>query len=170
VPPRTADELEEVFSLRVLVEAAGIRRTVPTLQGRQARRLVELTYAMDRCLKRSDTASLAKADRAFHLGLVVGGGLRLRTLAEELAGCAEDHLRTQRGGAEAVEATLREHRRILGSALDQDVEECVQRTVDHHVRAVMELVTAIEPGHALHRVRIAALQATGIRITALDAV
>lgn len=169
MPPRIADELEEVFSLRVIAEAAGIRRTVPTLRGWEARRLVDFADDVDRHSGRHAAGSLARADTAFHLALVAGGGVRVRTLAEELAGCAENHRHAHRPSTEARNASLREHRQILASALEQDSEECVRRTVDHHLRTVTELVAEIDPGHVLDRLRIAAEQATGTRISALDA-
>jgi DNA-binding GntR family transcriptional regulator len=150
------------------MEAVGIRSTVPNLGGRESRLLVELLDGMERQAGRSEPASLARADRAFHLGLVSGGSLRVRRLAEELAGSVEAHSRAHFADAAAREASLREHRQILASVLERDTEECVTHVVAHHLRAVTALVAEISPGHPLDRVRIAALQATGHHVSALD--
>jgi DNA-binding GntR family transcriptional regulator len=155
------DELDDLYSLRLVVEATGIELTLPTLDGSEARRLVDLADDMDRYSSQREARALALADRAFHLGLIAGGGLRVSSLAEDLAHRAEPHCRTQLSRAEARRAALREHRRILAHALEQDVEGCVRAVAEHHLRTVSELIAKIDPGHPLERVRIAALQIIG---------
>jgi DNA-binding GntR family transcriptional regulator len=163
------DELDDLFSLRLVVEATGILLTVPTLDGSEAGLLLDLVDDMDRYAGRRDHRSLAVADRAFHLGLVAGGGVRMRSLAEDLAHRAERHCQVHLSRGRGRRASLREHRQILARALEQDVEGCVQGVAEHHLRTVSELINELDPGHPLERVRIAALQITGHQISALDA-
>jgi DNA-binding GntR family transcriptional regulator len=135
----------------------------------QAGLLAQLADDMEFHAGRCDPRTLAQADRAFHLGMVACAGPRVRALAEELAARAEGHCLRHLSRAQAAAASSREHRQILASALEQDAEECVLRVVDHHLRTVTDLVAEIAPRHPLERVRIAALQATGHEISALDA-
>jgi DNA-binding GntR family transcriptional regulator len=163
------DDLDDLYSLRLLVEATGIRLTVPTVGGPQARTLCDLAEQMDRCSRHIDPRSLALADRAFHLALVAGGGPRIRSLAEDLAHHTEALDRTHLAHPEARRAALREHRSILACALEQDADGCAQAIADHHLRTVSEIAAELGPGHGLERVRIAAAQVTNPRISALHA-
>jgi DNA-binding GntR family transcriptional regulator len=165
---RMIDELDDLYALLLVVESTAVRATIPTLAGDRAGRLSALADRMDHHASRRDWAGHGRAHRSFHALLVSGGGARAQGLALALADEAESHRLARLGGAAADERAGREHRRILASVLEQDLEACVGQVIDHRARTATEIAAAIDPGRPMEKMARAAAVAR-CRRPALDA-
>jgi DNA-binding GntR family transcriptional regulator len=141
-------DLEDLYALRVIVEAAAVRMTVGALSTDQVADLHALLAKMDHYGAQEDFDRFEAPHRAFHALLVCNGGARVRRLAEELS----DHTERYRRAYLAVsDASRAEHQAILSSAVAGDAEACAQHVISHYSRTVQTLAKKIDGGHRLDR-------------------
>jgi DNA-binding GntR family transcriptional regulator len=137
------DDLEDLYALRLSVEAAAIRMTVPFLTPEQDAELDGLVAQMEHYSERGDAERFEIPHRAFHALLVSGAGNRMRAAARSLSDHAERYRRAYLGGSGASEASRSEHAQILASALDHDGDACAEQVIDHYARTAEAVAAAI---------------------------
>jgi DNA-binding GntR family transcriptional regulator len=143
ISPLSMDDLEDLYSLRVVGESLAIWLTVPTLGSEACRALAQELGTIDD----GDPESIRPAHRRFHEGLRAGAGERLRRELGQLFEHAERYqlaliqrkrqLRPQK-----------EHRAILRACREQDRRLATELLMQHCAKTVYELLTLMAPGRA----------------------
>jgi DNA-binding GntR family transcriptional regulator len=149
----SADDAEELYVMRVSLEAVAIRITVPTLTSADFAALEGYMAQMDRYMLVDDQPGFRESHRAFHQLLVAGAGPRV---TEEMAQLFDhgERYRLQYGGANvAYEDRRTEHRAILDAADAGDADLAALRLCEHYARTVSRFFAALDPDHDLARLR-----------------
>jgi GntR family transcriptional regulator, rspAB operon transcriptional repressor len=85
----SAADAEQLYAMRIALEAMAVRVTVPELGSRGIAELEGLLAQMDHYMRRRDHAGLRNPHRAFHARLVAGAGERTATTISLLFDHAE---------------------------------------------------------------------------------
>src|SRR6266705_6546481 len=111
-------DLEQLYAMRISLEALAIRLTVPCLQTAELDRLEGLLTQMDELSTAEAYERWEVLHRAFHLGLIAHAGPRIVKMAAQLSDHGERYRRfysTQT--PHAFERGMREHQSILDACL-----------------------------------------------------
>jgi DNA-binding GntR family transcriptional regulator len=150
----SASDAEELYLMRIALEAVAIRITVPAFTASDIAAFEGLMAQMDFYMRREDSDGLRAPHGEFHARLVAGAGPRVTTLLAQMFDHAERYRRTFGGiGPEGWEARQREHREILDAAAAGDADGAAERLVAHYAGTAGRVFHAIDPGHDLSRVR-----------------
>jgi DNA-binding GntR family transcriptional regulator len=149
------EDLEDLYSLRLIFEASALRVTIPALSPEQAAELGGLAAKMDHYGARRDFERFEVPHRAFHALLVSRAGARTRRLTEVLSDHAERYRRVYLSRPVAYEVSREDHMTMLQSALDGEVDECVRQMVAHYMRTATGVAKQLDPDHRLGRLDIA---------------
>lgn len=142
-------DLEELYSVRVTLEALGIRLTIPRLGPEDVAELEGLMAQMAHHAQARDYERWAVPHRAFHVGLVKHSGARLVTTLMQLSDHAERYRRlyttsqVPRGWLGGVA----EHRAILDACKRGDVEGGVTALAAHLAHTAFGVIARIEPAY-----------------------
>lgn len=147
VAPMSAEDLEDLYALRLSIEALGIRATVPRLSDEDLDELGALLAEMDRLERDADFEEWDEAHRAFHSGLVRHGGRRLARLAVELGEHAERYRRTYLSEPRAWSPARAEHAAILEACRARDADLAATRLVEHLARTALTVAATIAPSY-----------------------
>jgi DNA-binding GntR family transcriptional regulator len=147
-------DAEELYVMRILLEAVAARITVPTLTDHDIATLEGLMAQMDH-LMRSD-ASIVDIHHHFHAEFVKAAGPRIVAQIGQLFDHAERYRRAF-GAAQPDHWKLRraEHRAILDAATAGDAEATAEAITLHYLRTAKIVVSALDPDYDLARLRIA---------------
>ena len=152
----SASDAEELYVMRIALEAVAVRITVPSLTDDDLALLEGLMAQMDFYMRRRDNDGLRTPHGEFHARLVAGAGPRVTTLLRQMFDHAERYRRALGGiGPEGWDARQREHRAILDATGSGDAELAAERLVAHYAGTAGRVFHAIDPGHDLSRVRAA---------------
>lgn len=159
------DDLDQVYAMRMALEPLGIVATVPALDQHGGRALAEHVDAMDEAVEAGAMTAFRAHHRAFHLGLVDGGGARLCASLASLFDHSERYRRTYlhedarvpgAASRRRLELSQTEHRTILDAALAGRARECADQQVAHLRRTVevvfLEASDLTSHGHLVRRV------------------
>lgn len=152
------EDLDDLYSLRVMGEALAIWLTVPTLRNDD----------FDRLERDLELASKGDADahRRFHRTLRRGASRRLGDHLERLYDHAERYIRVymwqHEEDEEVIAAKLREHREIVEACRERDRERARDLVVDHLAGTAIHLMTAER--HAPFALPMAVAMAKGGRL------
>jgi DNA-binding GntR family transcriptional regulator len=146
----SASDAEELYVMRISLEAVAIRITVPTLEADDIAELEGLMAQMDFYIRRQDITGLRVPHGAFHARLVAGAGPRVTTLLEQLFDHGERY-RLAFGGQGP--ARHREHRPILDAAAAGDADLAAERLAAHYAGTAGRIFKAMDPEHDLARLR-----------------
>lgn len=152
----SADDAEELYLMRVSLEAAAARVTVPTLGSGEIAELEGLLAQMDHYVRRQDHDGLRSPHRDFHGRLVAGGGARVTAQIDQLFDHSERYRVAFAGSAEKRwQQRAAEHRGIVDAAIDGDGELAVNRLLEHHGRTAGLVLDGLDPGYDPSRLRVA---------------
>lgn len=156
------EDLEGLYTLRIVHEAVAVRITVPTLTVDDVGELRALVTKMDFFAETQDYARYSEPHRKFHALLVSGQGDRATALSAQLF----DHCERYRhayatSGTRSYEMSAREHHAILEAAIARDPARCAHALVGHYARTVAGVVAHLEPNAALPKVEFACAVALG---------
>jgi DNA-binding GntR family transcriptional regulator len=133
------EDLDSLYSMRVMAEALAMWLTVPALHDEDCDELerdLELTGS-------SDPAVAQLAHARFHRRLRIGAGERLNEHAERLFEHAERYQRAYtRQDASALDVKQQEHLAILEAVRARDRERARDLLVDHIADTAISLMTA----------------------------
>lgn len=144
----SVQDMEELYALRITVEALGIRLTVPQLSDDDLAELGGKLEQMAYFTEREDYAHYAVPHREFHAGLVARSGQRIVHLLAQLSDHGELYRRlhtiaTPRGWGIAGG----EHRAILEACIARDVDLAAVRLAEHLAHTVLGNLELFEPGY-----------------------
>jgi DNA-binding GntR family transcriptional regulator len=151
----SASDAEELYILRISLEAVAVRITVPRLTADDIAELEGLMAQMDFYMRRKNGIGLRAPHRTFHARLVAGAGPRVTTLIEQLFDHAERYrLAFGAIGPEGWDARRLEHRQILDAAAAGDADLAAGCLVRHYAGTAGRIFSAIDPEHDLTRLRM----------------
>jgi DNA-binding GntR family transcriptional regulator len=149
----SADDAEQLYVIRVSLEAVAIRITVPTLTSADFAALEGYMAQMDRYIRVDDQPGFRESHRAFHQLLVAGAGPRVSEQMAELFDHGERY-RVHYGCANGTyEDRREEHRGILDAADAGDADLAALRLCEHYAGTVSRIFAELDPGHPLADLR-----------------
>jgi DNA-binding GntR family transcriptional regulator len=131
----SGDDAEELYIMRISLEAVAIRITVPTLTSDDFAALEGFMAQMDHYMRVDDRPGMRIPHREFHRILVAGSGPRVTDTIVELFDHAERY-RLHFGAAapDVWEQRRAEHRAIVDAAASGDPEISARRLTEHYAR------------------------------------
>jgi DNA-binding GntR family transcriptional regulator len=154
----TADEIEQLGVMRVTLEAAAVRLTVPELTTDDHAVLEGLHAESQLLAEIGEWHDFDRAHRKFHMLLTGAAGAMH---AEQLGRLWEQETRYRRAFEHLADADGRdavsqaEHRRILDAAEARDAETAARLMAAHHARAVRAIGGSLDPSYAMERLAVA---------------
>jgi DNA-binding GntR family transcriptional regulator len=169
IAPFSVEDLEQLYSMRITLEALACRRTVPTLTAVDLDGLEASLAEMDECVARDDVAGWREPHRRFHHILVQSAGERLVRLVSQLSDHAERyrHLKLVQDGL-ALSVGSVEHRRIYSACQAGDAVAASNRLAQHLARTALTVIMMAAPGHDPAAVRLALALVVGDETSAFD--
>jgi DNA-binding GntR family transcriptional regulator len=148
------DDAEELYIMRIALEAVAIRITVPTLSSDDFAELEGYMAQMDHYMRADDRRGMRTPHHAFHRVLVAGSGPRVAEMIAQLFDHAERY-RLQYGATEPVVWDQRraEHRAIFDAAAGGDAELAAVRLTEHYARTAALIFAGLDPEHDLARLK-----------------
>jgi DNA-binding GntR family transcriptional regulator len=148
----SADDFEELYVMRIALEAVAIRVTVPLLTSDDFAELEACFAKMDHYQRAGDQAGLRVPHRTFHSRLVSGVGRRGTAEITEMADHSERY-RLRFGAAGDWADRRTEHRAILDSAARRDPDGAAESLAVHYAHTANLVFNILDPGHDLGRLR-----------------
>jgi DNA-binding GntR family transcriptional regulator len=150
----SGSDAEELYVMRIALEAVAIRLTVPRLESAGVAELEGLLAQMTHFLKVGDNIEFRKPHRTFHMALVAGSGPRVSDSIGQLFDHGERYRRAF--GANTPEIAAQrgaEHRGIVDAVAAGDTELAAERLVEHYIHTVKLIFDGLDPEHDLERLR-----------------
>jgi DNA-binding GntR family transcriptional regulator len=148
----SSEDAEELYIMRIALEAVAIRVTVPVLTSADLAELDGLMAQMDHYMKLRDHVGHREPHRQFHYRLVYAAGPRVSERIDELFDHAERY-RRRFGAADSWESRRAEHRAILDAVGEGDRETAADLLADHYLHTVRLVFSELDSGHDLARLR-----------------
>lgn len=141
-------DLEQLYAIRIELEALAVRLTVPHLDDEALAGLEELVARMEELAKAEDYESYESYNHTFHRVLTGRAGDRLAGMIEQLSAHAERYRRLYKARvARAWSVSMREHREILEACKARDPAIAAERVARHYGTVVLGLIAVIAPEH-----------------------
>jgi DNA-binding GntR family transcriptional regulator len=139
-------DLEQLYAMRISLEALAIRLTVPLLQAEELRRLEGFLAQMAGLPTPEEYERWEVPHRAFHLGLVAHAGTRIVTMVAQLSDHAERYRRFYSTEApRAFERGMREHQAIVDACLARDPGLAAERLARHYSSIALGTLAVLAP-------------------------
>jgi DNA-binding GntR family transcriptional regulator len=142
-----APDVEQLYALRILVEALGVRLTVPRMDDAGLAELRRLLDEMDEFGARREFDQWEVPHRLFHRALVAHGGERLLTTVNELSDHAERYRRILLAEPRAWSSVAMEHSEIVEACDAGDVGGAASRLADHYARTALTVCASLAPDY-----------------------
>jgi DNA-binding GntR family transcriptional regulator len=141
-------DVEQLYAMRIPLEAVAIRTTVPGLQPEDFAELEGLMAQMDHFMRSGDLARWDVPHAAFHAGFVSRAGPRVAELLAQWF----DHGERYRHGYNIIDPggwpkRRAEHRGILDAAAAGDIDSTVQRVVEHYANTARRVIAGLDPDY-----------------------
>lgn len=161
----TCVDLEQLYALRIPLEALAVRLTVPTLDTAEHELAARLLAEMERYSRAEEFGDWERSHRAFHRLFLRGAGNRVRDSVVELMDYCERYRRAliQRTPAMSYSIGAAEHTAIAAAAETGDPLLAAERIGLHLARTALSLVALTDPTYDPAAVREA------LRLVAGDA-
>jgi GntR family transcriptional regulator, rspAB operon transcriptional repressor len=157
-------DLEELYALRIVNDALGIRITVARMDADDDQFLAESLRLMDSCAGALDVAMWEHHHKRFHERLVRGAGSRHQRLLRQLSDHSERYRRLYISqGRRAWSVGAAEHAAIVDACLARDAQLAAERLARHLSSTVLNVLTAMAPEHEPALVRGALRSVIGRR-------
>jgi DNA-binding GntR family transcriptional regulator len=156
VAPFSVEDLEQLYSMRVTLEALACRSSVPQLTAEDLDEMEIALVEMDECIERGDVAGWRDPHRRFHYVIVRHAGERLVRTVTQLSDHAERyrHFKLAQDGL-ALSAGRVEHRAIAEACKAGDAVAASNALAQHLARTALTVMMMAEPGHEPVGVRLA---------------
>jgi GntR family transcriptional regulator, rspAB operon transcriptional repressor len=152
----SAVDAEQLYAMRISLEAMAVRVTVPELGTSQVAEIEGLLAQMNHYMRRQDSAGLRAPHRAFHACLVAGAGERTATTISLLFDHAERYRRAFGGRTKELwDSRMVEHRGIVDAATSGDPDLTVHRVVEHYLQTSALVFAGLDPDYDPRRLRLA---------------
>ena len=150
----SSSDAEELYVMRIALEAVAVRITVPTLGSSDFAELEGLMAQMDHYNRMGDWRGFRVPHRSFHDRLVRGAGERVTITIGQLFDHGERYrLAYGATSPERWEQRKAEHRAILDAAATGDPELTARQLVAHYAQTAALIFEGLDPGHDLARLR-----------------
>jgi DNA-binding GntR family transcriptional regulator len=151
----SAEDVEQLYSMRIALEAMAVRVTVPEFGSAEVAELEGLLAQMDHYMRRQDSAGLRNPHRAFHACLVAGAGERTATTISLLFDHAERY-RVAFAGSDQHRWDERqaEHRTIADAAASGDPDLTVHRLIAHYLQTSARVFNGLDSDYDPRRLRV----------------
>jgi DNA-binding GntR family transcriptional regulator len=149
-------ELEELYTLRIALEAVAIRISVGRFSDGDLDHLRALTKTMEECANANDVERWEAPHQQFHRALVAHAGGHITELVERLQENSNRYRRiylTQ--GPRAWSHTTSEHAGILRACEARDPAAAAAELARHYARTALTVIAIIDPGYDPFSVRSA---------------
>ena len=146
VAAASARDLEELYVMRVTLEAEAIRLAVPRMAAEDIARLEGYNAEMAHFAEVKDYRRWVVPHRAYHRALTGPAGERCNALMGQLFDHSERYRRLHIGHGPSAWAT-KDHRAILDACKESDREKAGRLLANHFARTAFELVEHLEPGY-----------------------
>ena len=147
VAPFSVEDMEELYALRITVEALGVRLTVPLLSEEDLATLDGRLAQMAYFAEREDYERYSVPHPEFHAGLVGKSGARIVTLLGQLSDHCERYRRLHTTQApHAWEKGAREHRAILDACIARDADTAAVRLAEHLSHTALDNLELLDAG------------------------
>lgn len=162
VAPFSLEDLEELYALRIVNEALGIRLTVPFMASEDDEFLAESLGQMAHYAAERDIDVWEQHHRAFHRRLVRHAGPRPLRLLSELSDHSERYRRLYvTHDPRAWAAGAAEHESIVEACHARNATLASDRLARHLSRTVLSVLMVVAPEHEPAMVRSALRTAIG---------
>ena len=155
-------DLEELYCVRLALEATSIRLTTPRLTPEE---LAELEAAMARMAHFAEEEDYERWEvphRAFHAGLTAKAGARATRLLAQLSDHAERYRRLYTlQGSGAWQRGVVQHRKILDAVKARDADGAAYWLVVHLARTPLSVIEMVEPTYVPERLRQVLVELAG---------
>jgi DNA-binding GntR family transcriptional regulator len=148
----SSEDAEELYIMRIALEAVAIRVTVPVLTSADLAEMDGLMAQMDHYLKLRDTLGYREPHRRFHRRLVYAAGPRVSQEIDELFDHSERY-RRRFGAGGTWEARRAEHRAIIDAAAEGDRVTAAELLARHYLHTVRLVFAELDPRRDLARLR-----------------
>jgi DNA-binding GntR family transcriptional regulator len=150
----SSEDAEELYIMRISLEAVAIRITVPTLTSADFAALEGYMAQMDHYMRVDDRRGMRAPHHEFHRLLVAGAGPRVTDMIAQLF----DHAERYRLRYGATDDSLwgqrrEEHRAIIDAAAAGDPDLAALRLSEHYARTAALIFAGLDPNHDLARLR-----------------
>jgi DNA-binding GntR family transcriptional regulator len=151
----SAEDVEQLYSMRIALEAMAVRVTVPEFGSAEVAELEGLLAQMDHYMRRQDSAGLRNPHRAFHACLVAGAGERTATTISLLFDHTERY-RVAFAGSDQHRWDERqaEHRAIADAAASGDPDLTVHRLIAHYLQTSARVFNGLDLAYDPKRLRV----------------
>jgi DNA-binding GntR family transcriptional regulator len=150
----TGPDAEELYIMRVTLETAAVRLTVPHLTSRHIAEMEGYMAQMNHYGRDRDWAALCGPHRAFHETFIAGAGPRIVDHLTELFDHSERYRLAQVAATEEQWARRQsEHRALIDAAAEGDVELLVKELAAHYVRSAALVLARLDPDRDPERLR-----------------
>jgi DNA-binding GntR family transcriptional regulator len=169
VIPFAADDLEQLYALRIVTEALAIRVSVPFFEPDELSTLQRQLGEMEATTGKLEPWE--EVHRAFHRLLVSHAGERTIATIEQLSDHASRYRRmnlSQEPRAWSIGAT--EHREIVAACVERDAVGASRLLAEHLARTALTVMMIAAPEHEPFMVRAAVRMANGSEEPARGAV
>jgi DNA-binding GntR family transcriptional regulator len=160
VAPMTPSDLEQLYVVRVTLEAEALRLAVPLMTPEDLARLEGYMAEMSHYAQAKDYRRWVVPHKAFHRALTASAGQRVNDLLRQLFDHSERYRRLHIGHGPSAWATAG-HREILDAAKLGDRDLSASRLASHLARTGLEVIELLEPGYDPGQLRSALVDAGG---------
>jgi DNA-binding GntR family transcriptional regulator len=160
------EEIEQLGVMRISLEAAAVRLTVPELTNADHAELEGLLAQTARLAELGEWEAWERPHLEFHMKLTGAVGPTYTEQLTRLWGHATRYRRAYETivtASERHEVSQREHRAILDAAEAYDAEAAAALVAVQYARTVLEIAAVLDPDLPLERVRTALEAETGSR-------
>jgi DNA-binding GntR family transcriptional regulator len=146
VAPFSLVDLEQIYAMRVVLESAAIRYSVPQMSPEDIADLQAHIARMDHFAAAEDYERWEVPHAAFHRALVSKAGDRLALTLTELSDHAERYRRYYtEHGPRSWERGAREHKAILAAVKEADLDASAALLAAHLARTAYSVTDMIDP-------------------------
>lgn len=139
-------DLDELYALRIKLDTATVRVTVPLLADAD---LAEMRECFDRMISNEDLGHFSpfdEAHRQFHLIAIRNAGARHVDYSARLNEHAERYRRLYLVGESSYKQSRAEHAEIMAACERRDGNHVARLLAEHYARIALTIVAQIEPG------------------------
>ena len=162
VPLMSIGELEQLYAMRVVLEALGLRLSFRSLTKEDFQVIEVHRLSMER-LSGSDVDAWEEAHRAYHERFTCYAGPRITQLLRQLSDHTFRYRRAYLSEPRAWTAAADEHRAILEACRAGDLTETTHQLSRHLARTALSLIASLDPAHDPAPIRDALRQVTEMR-------
>lgn len=148
------EDLEQVYAMRITLEALAIRFSLPAMTTDDIEAMAEAHEKMRLYADRRDYELWEQPHREFHNKLLERSGTMLRRTLSQLSDHAERYRYiTSTQAPMAWPNSITDHEAILTSTRARDVAAVVEAVARHYARVALNAITLAAPEHDPRRVR-----------------